>query len=106
MKEAWISLEDRKPKNGETVLAFYYDVDFDIEQFEVMTYHQKGSVVGAKMQVGEGVEVLLKNLLHAEEIIAEEEGFYFGQYDAGGSIEFKKHADIVTHWQPLVAPSR
>lgn len=105
MEKDWVKVEERKPLSGQTVLAFYYDADSELEQFELVTYHEVGSVLGIKLCRCESkLETLLKNILDAEEVIAEEEGFYFTEYGEDGGIEFKKHADIFSHWKPLVAP--
>ena len=45
-------------------------------------------------------------MFDGEKIIAEEDGFYMVEPDQNGDVAYRKHADVITHWQPLVGPSQ
>lgn len=107
MKENWIKVSEKLPEDGQEVLTYYFDRSFGIKQFGVFIYHKKGSVIGSKLY-REGKtpqDNLIKNILESSEIIAEEDGFYFLSCDENGDALYIKHADIITHWQPLVEPT-
>ena len=42
----------------------------------------------------------------SNEVIAQEDGFYFCEYDENGDTVYRKHDDCITHWMPLPEPPK
>lgn len=106
VNKEWIKVQDATPENAQEVLTYYFDEGYDIHQFGVLEYYTKGTVIDTKIcrDGSSVVERLMKTMFEAEEIIAEEDGFYIVDHDQNGDIAYRRHADIITHWQPLGAP--
>lgn len=97
----WISVESL-PESGQEVLVYYFDKGFDIHQICIVTYFKKGDVMN--IAIPNKYDIPEKNLLDAlfnknNEIKAPEDGFYIKE-----NVGFRKHANIITHWQPLPEP--
>lgn len=104
---AWIDVKDRVPESGQEVLIYYFDSGFDIHQMSIVTYFKRDAVMDTA--IPNKYDMPEKNLLDAlfnpnNEMKASQDGFYI--YDSAGSEEarFRKHADVITHWQPLPEP--
>ncbi|MGI6550876.1 MAG: DUF551 domain-containing protein [Syntrophomonadales bacterium] len=102
----WIKVEERLPESGQEVLIYYWDEGYDIHQIHHLTYFKKGAVMDTA--IPNKYDTLEENLLDAlfnkaNEIRAPEDGFYMSGH-FGDNISFRKHADIITHWQPLPEP--
>lgn len=108
MHKGWIRLKDATPENGQKVLTYYFDEGDDKDEFSVLGYYKKGTVISTKIcrEGNSPEERLLKTMFDGEKIIAEEDGFYMVEPDQNGDIAYRKHADVITHWQPLVGPSQ
>ena len=106
MHKGWIKLKDATPENGQKVLTYYFDDGDDKDGFSVLGYYTKGTVISTKTcrEGNSPVERLLKEIFDGEKIIAEEDGFYMAALDQNGDIVYLRHADTITHWQPLVGP--
>ncbi len=103
----WISVKESLPESGQEVLVYYFDKGFDIHQICIVTYFKKGDVMDTA--IPNKHDIPEKNLLDAlfnkdNEIKAPEEGFYIYDYTDKHNIGFRKHADLITHWQPLPEP--
>jgi hypothetical protein len=104
--ENWISIDERLPESGQEVLIYYYDKDYEIHQTYIVEYFEKGDIMDTiipdKYDTPE--KNFLDSLLNPEnEIRAPEDGFYI--YDGSDmKSPYYKHADVITHWQPLPEP--
>jgi hypothetical protein len=100
----WIEIKERLPESGQEVLVYWWDKGFDIHQIHTATYFKKGGVMDTV--IPKKYDMPEKNLLDAlfnpeNEIKAPEDGFYIYDYIRDG---FRKHADVITHWQSLPKP--
>lgn len=103
----WIDIKEKLPESGQEVLIYYYDKGYEIHQISIVTYFKKGDIMDTV--VPNKYSMLERNLLDAlvnpENVIrAPQDGFYI--YDSAGNEKshFRKHADVITHWQPLPEP--
>lgn len=107
MKELWIDLNKRKPSSGEQVLTYYKEEDSEDDNFDILTYYNEGDVLGPRLSRKRKsiIAELFDDMNSWEDVeIADEDGFYFTAYDEDGDLEYLKHGDVITHWQPLKAP--
>lgn len=96
MNASWLTVKDKLPESGEEVLIYYYDEPYEIDVFLVLTYYRKGYKLTCE-DITNGD--LLGQILGKYDREVEEDGFYI--YDNG---RFRKHVDVITHWQPLLKP--
>lgn len=123
----WNKLDEIKPKSGQDVIAFYRDDIFNVNSEFFATYCEKGYVLrdevrltreGLRQLVNENPDlrkyvipndiVATRTLMlvfgHIGEFAVKEPGFYLFECNAHtGLMEWRKHADIVTHWMPKPA---
>jgi hypothetical protein len=100
----WIEIKEKLPESGQEVLVYWWDTGYDIHQIHTATYFIKGYVMDTV--IPNKYDMPEKNLLDAlfnpeNEIKAPEDGFYIYDYIRDG---FRKHADVITHWQSLPKP--
>lgn len=103
----WIEIKEKLPESGQEVLVYWWDKELDIHQIHTATYFIKGdvmdTVIPKKYDMPE--KNLLDALLNSEnEIKAPEDGFYIYDYIDEERDGFRKHADVITHWQSLPEP--
>lgn len=96
MKNSWLKVDGSLPASGEEVLTYFYDEPYEVEQFQVLTYYTKGDKFSCE---DIGNSDLLGQILGKYDRPVEEDGFYI--YENG---KWRKHANIITHWQPLSKP--
>ena len=101
MESTWLKVGDVLPQSGQEVLTYYYDEPFELEQFEVFTYFKKGDKVYFEEVNNRD---MLGQILGKYARTLEEDGFYIYDSVDGINNKWRKHADIITHWQPLVRP--
>jgi hypothetical protein len=98
MQNKWIGVKDRLPESGQEVLVYWYDKPYEVHQIHMLSYFKKGDVIDNIIDYREKSpqKRLLDTLFNPNnEIKAPEDGFYI--YDGN----WRKHADIITHWMPL-----
>ncbi len=101
LNNGWIRVSEKRPKSGETVLTYFYDEAFEIDQIHILTYYEKGDVLRCEdVEDGNFVHVLLGEFDRS----APEEGFYIYDSVDGNLCKWRKHADVITHWKPLLSP--
>lgn len=101
----WISVKERLPESGEAVLTYYFDEGYDIHQIGIHDYFRKDAVMDESVDfsIASPEERLLDTLFNSNrQIKAPEDGFYI--YEGAREKPWRKHADIITHWQPLPTP--
>lgn len=115
-KMNWTPVSEWCPASGQEVLAYFNDTPYDIDQYCMVTYFRKGDILHGEMPYNERVALsktinnpvnrLLTAMFADRERPAPEDGFYI--YDVGpdGYGEWRRHADIITHWMPLTAPGK
>lgn len=85
----WIDIKYEQPENGQDVLVYWYEKDYEVEQVHILTYFKKDTVIEepylAAALKGEGFVT-----------IANKDGFFICE-----NGKWRYHADLVTHWQPL-----
>ncbi|MBU5594894.1 hypothetical protein KQI76_06925 [Amphibacillus sp. MSJ-3] len=89
LRKGWNYFKYDKPKNGQEVLVYWYEEDYETEQIHILTYFEKGTVIEDP-----AVEVVLTG--KGTKVIADSDGFYIYE-----NSKWRKHADLITHWQPL-----
>jgi hypothetical protein len=108
MNKNWISVKDKLPESGQEVLTYFYDEPYEIHQICMLTYYKKGAVIDTKMDRDDThtASEKLFNVLYNKDydIIAPEDGFYISEWGESGDSCYRKHADIITHWQALPEP--
>lgn len=87
MQNKWISIKDKLPESGQQVLIYWYDEPYEVHQVHLLSYFKKGDVMDISVDYTEESP--------DNKIKALEDGFYL--YDGN----WRKHADIITHWMPL-----
>lgn len=90
----WIDINYDKPKNGQEVLVYWHEEDYETEQVHILTYFEKSAVIEDS-----AVEVILTG--KGTKVVAQEDGFYLCE-----NGKWRKHADLITHWQPLPGAPR
>lgn len=105
----WVNIKEKLPESGQEVLVYWWDNGFDIHQIHTATYFKKGGVMDTV--IPNKYDMPEKNLLDAlfnpeNEIRAPENGFYIYDYINKERDGFRKHADVITHWQPLPKPPK
>ncbi len=99
----WVNIKEKLPESGQEVLVYWWDKGAKIHQIYTATYFKENDVMDTV--IPDKYDMPEKNLLDAlfnpkNEIRAPEDGFYI--YDNG----FRKHAEVITHWQPLPKPPK
>lgn len=102
MKSEWISVTDKLPKKGESVLTYYYDEHAERGLFGIHEYHKKGDTL--LFEALEREIPFLQSLFNNIGIKAQEDGFYILDTDEYGYLIQRKHKDIITHWKYLTSP--
>lgn len=92
--EKWIEVKKKLPESGQEVLTYFYDEPFDVDQFQILTYCKKGESL-----ITDTDGSLINDLLGVNNTIITEDGFYICDDD-----KWRKHADVITHWKPLIGP--
>ena len=109
MKE-WISVKNKLPESGQDILTYYYDDAAERDQIDILTYFKKDAVMYVK--IDRDVEKtkeqrVLSTLFNKNlEVKAVEDGFYIYEWNEVGDTVCRKHADVITHWQPLPDPPK
>lgn len=101
----WISVKERLPENGQEVLTYYFDESYDIHQISILDYFRAGAVMDELVDYSiESPEKRILDVLFNpnRQVKAPEDGFYVN--DEAEETHWRKHADIITHWQPLPTP--
>lgn len=99
----WIPVSEMLPESGQEVLIYYYDEGYEIHQTYIVNYFCKGAVMDETVDysIESPEERLLDSLFNpANQIKAPEDGFYV--YES----QWRKHANIITHWMPLPEPPK
>ena len=116
INNGWINVKDNLPQSGQEVLIYYFDKGYDIHQIYIVTYFKKDAIMDTVINNAYDTpeEKLLDVLFNKEnEIKAPEDGFYiydsaedrFYIYDSvNEKSRYRKHANVITHWQPLPEP--
>ncbi|MDR1630061.1 MAG: hypothetical protein LBS36_07615 [Oscillospiraceae bacterium] len=92
------------PKSGQEVLVLLGD-DQDVD---LVTYYRKGAPLSDEgpSRGDTGTGRLLDAIFQPPMRYAEADGFYLYDTAPDGYNKWRRHADIITHWQPVPAPPK
>lgn len=99
----WISVKKKLPESGQEVLIYFKSGE-DCHNREVLTYFKKGAPMQNIFDMDEelkAAERLLSAIFMDNYSRAPEDGFYILADNGSGNMFYRKHADVITHWQPL-----
>lgn len=103
MEINWINTKEALPESNQEVLTYFYDEPYGVDQFQILTYYKKGDKFSCEDIANND---LLGQVLGKYDRTVEEDGFYIYDSVDGDRNKYRKHADVITHWQPLLSPTR